>query len=176
MLETIRFAVIITSDRAADGRREDATAPLLKTAIEQAGGSCIAADVIPDDPDRLRQLLLSLSSRAGIDVILTSGGTGIGPRDITVDVTRALLEKELPGFGEEMRRRSLEKTPYAILSRATAGTLRGKLVLNLPGSPRGAVECLEWVMRPIAHAVRLLQKLDTDCAPPATNPGGIECE
>ncbi|MFB3785589.1 MAG: molybdenum cofactor biosynthesis protein B [bacterium] len=167
MLENIRFAVIITSDRAADGRREDATAPLLKAAIEQAGGHCKETAVIPDDPDRLREELSRLADNAAVDVILTSGGTGIGPRDITVDVIRALLEKELPGFGEEMRRRSLEKTPYAILSRATAGTLRGKLVINLPGSPRGAVECLEWVMKPLAHAVRLLQQLDTDCAPPS---------
>ncbi|HOJ59952.1 MAG TPA: MogA/MoaB family molybdenum cofactor biosynthesis protein [bacterium] len=166
MLENVRFALIITSDRAADGRREDATAPLLKSAIVQARGICAETIVIPDDPGRLREQLLRLSSMTEADVILTSGGTGIGPRDITVDVTRALIEKELPGFGEEMRRRSLEKTPYAILSRATAGILRGKLVLNLPGSPRGAVECLEWVMRPIAHAVRILRQLDTDCAPP----------
>ena len=166
MLENIRFALIVTSDRAADGRRADATAPRLKTVIEQARGICADTIVIPDDPDRLRDQLLRLSNRAETDVILTSGGTGIGPRDITVDVTRALIEKELPGFGEEMRRRSLEMTPYALLSRATAGTLRGKLVLNLPGSPQGAVECLEWVMRPIAHAVRILRQLDTDCAPP----------
>ncbi|MEW6234192.1 MAG: MogA/MoaB family molybdenum cofactor biosynthesis protein [Candidatus Omnitrophota bacterium] len=163
MLKGIRFAIIVLSDRAALGVREDAAGPLLRTLIEKNGGECVRLDVLPDDAERLRKKILDLAVSGDYDVILTSGGTGIGPRDCSVDVARSLLEKELPGFGEEMRRRSLEKTPYAILSRATAGVVHDVFLLNLPGSPQGAVDCLTWVLKPLEHAVRLLKKQVVDC-------------
>jgi len=164
MLQEIRFAVLITSDRAAQGVREDATGSRLRALIELNGGFCVTSIVIPDDREILKEKLLFLANQNDIDAIVTSGGTGLGPRDITVDVTRALIEREIPGFGEEMRRRSMEKTPYGILSRATAGVLNDTVILNLPGNPQGAVDCLGWVLAPLAHLVRLLKRIDTDCS------------
>jgi len=163
VLQGIRFIVLIASDRAAQGIREDATGPLLRQLIEKHEGECQPAIVIPDEADILREKILDLAGQEEIDVILTSGGTGLGPRDITVDVTRSLIEKEVPGFGEEMRRKSMEVTPYGILSRATAGLIRNKFILNLPGSPQGAVDCLGWVIVPLSHLVRLVKKIDTEC-------------
>lgn len=165
MLPGIRFAILISSDRSAAGEREDATGPQLRRLVQENGGECLEVTVVPDDRARIREQLFTWAERGDVDVILTSGGTGIGSRDVTVDATRSLLEKEMPGFGEEMRRRSLEKTPTAILSRATAGTIRATFVLNLPGSPKGALECLDWVMKPLAHAVQILRKEVADCQP-----------
>ncbi len=155
--------VLISSDRAASGEREDATGPALQSLIEANGGICKEVTIVCDEAPPLRNKLIEWSNRGDIDVILTSGGTGIGPRDITVDISGEFIEKELPGFGEEMRRRSLEKTPFAILSRATAGTFGNKIILNLPGSPKGALECFEWVMKPLVHAVELLKAQVRDC-------------
>jgi molybdenum cofactor synthesis domain-containing protein len=163
MLTNIHFAILITSDRSASGLRPDLTGSQLKELIEERHGVCQFIQVIPDDPAIIEEILLDWSRDDAIDVILTSGGTGIGARDVTVDVTLRLIEKEIPGFGEEMRRRSLEVTPYAILSRAAAGIVHGKLLVNLPGSPKGAVECLTWLLKPIIHAVQVLKKEITDC-------------
>lgn len=167
ILEKIRFVILITSDRAAQGVREDASGPLLQQLIEQNGGSALPPVVIPDEESILRNEMILFSRREDIDVILTSGGTGISSRDITVDVTRTLLEKEVPGFGEEMRRRSMDVTPYGILSRSTAGIFNGKFILNLPGSPQGAVDCLGWVLTPLSHLVRVLKKIDKECPLPS---------
>ena len=163
MLQGIQFAVIITSDRAATGVREDATAPRLKRLIEEHKGCCHPPIIIADNANVLRDRIVTLSERKDVDVILTSGGTGLGSRDITVDVTLSLIEKEVPGFGEEMRRRSMKVTPYGILSRATAGVLNETFILNLPGSPQGAEDCLGWVVTPMSHLVRILKKVDVEC-------------
>jgi len=163
MLNGIRFVVLVTSDRAAAGVRPDAGGPRLENWIKTHGGDCRETVVIPDDAQTIEAKILDYCRRDDIDVVLTTGGTGIGPRDVTVDVTQKLLEKELVGFGEVMRRRSLEVTPYAILSRATAGTRNGKLIVNLPGSPQGAVDCLACVSKPLVHAVEMLKQRVTDC-------------
>ncbi len=168
MLNGYRIAVIIISDRAADGSRPDQTGPRLQEIIHEKGGECANVNVLPDEKTIVRETLLRLAQNPAIDIILTSGGTGIAPRDITVDVTQELLEKEMPGFGEEMRRRSMEVTPYGILSRATAGTIHNTFVLNLPGSPKGAVECLSWVMKSMIHAVKVLKQEQVDCSPKAS--------
>lgn len=160
---SIRFGVLITSDRSAAGEREDATGPQLKNLLEQNGGTCVEVMVVPDDTEAIQSVLRLWSADPEIEVILTSGGTGIGSRDVTVDATRVLLDKELPGFGEEMRRRSMEKTPTAILSRATAGAIGNTFILNLPGSPKGALECLTWIAIPLGHAVKILRKEISDC-------------
>ncbi len=163
MLEDIRFAILIVSDRAAYGIREDQTAPRLKSLILKRKGMCDLIKIIPDDAPVLKTTILEWAEPPNLDVILTSGGTGITPRDITVDVTLELLEKELPGFGEEMRRQSLQFTSNAILSRATAGIIRNKLLVNLPGSPQGAVDCLNWILTPLRHGVRLLKQQESEC-------------
>jgi molybdopterin adenylyltransferase len=111
---------------------------------------------VSDDPADIRQQLRELADSGRVDVIATTGGTGIGPRDNTPEATQAIVDRVIPGIGEEMRRKGLEKTPTAVLSRAIAGTRHKTLILNLPGSPQGAVESLEAVARLLPHAVDVL--------------------
>ncbi|MSR46578.1 MAG: MogA/MoaB family molybdenum cofactor biosynthesis protein [Planctomycetes bacterium] len=154
-------ALLLCSDRAAAGVRDDATAELLAPVLAAAGHRLATTRVVADDRALIEAALRELA--AAHAVVLTSGGTGIAARDVTVEATRAVIERELPGIGEAMRARSLLVTPMAMLSRATAGTLRGALIINLPGSPRGAVECLEVVRPVLTHAVRLLADAVRDC-------------
>ncbi|MBI1852240.1 MAG: MogA/MoaB family molybdenum cofactor biosynthesis protein [Planctomycetes bacterium] len=157
----MRAAVVTVSDRSARGEREDRTGPELRRILAAAGIEVVESVVVSDDVLPLTDALRRLGD--AVDVVLTTGGTGIGPRDVTPDVTRKLLVKELPGFGEAMRRASLTSTPRAILSRATAGVIGRALVVNLPGSPGGAVECLGAVLPAIPHAVHLIAGAVADC-------------
>ena len=163
MLSGIQFAILITSDRASSGERPDLTIPLLQEMIEEQHGACRETAIISDDFQAIKDTLFAWAEAEEIDVILTSGGTGISTRDVTVDATLDIIEKEFPGFGEEMRRRSVEMTPFAILSRATAGLLGNTMIVNLPGNPTGAGECLGYIMKPLAHAVHLVRKSIQDC-------------
>jgi molybdenum cofactor synthesis domain-containing protein len=118
--------------------------------------------IVADDRAQIAARLGELA--AAVPLVLTSGGTGVGPRDVTVEATRDVIERELPGLGEAMRAASLSSTPLAMLSRATAGVRGRSLIVNLPGSPRGSVECLAVVLRPIGHALDLIAGAVTDCA------------
>ena len=158
MLTGLRIALLITSDRASTGEYEDQTIPLLCKLIEANNGICAETKIVPDEQMLIEQTLIEWCDRDDIDAILTSGGTGVTSRDVTVDATRAIVEKELQGFGEEMRRRSLEVTPYSILSRATAGARSKTFILNLPGNPQGAVDCFNFVMKPFAFVVPLAKR------------------
>ncbi len=158
-----RVAIVIVSDRAAAGTRPDETAPLLAALIAERGHVAVMpATVVPDERAAIGAAIRVNAARA--DVVLTSGGTGIAVRDLTPEATRDVIDRELPGFGEAMRAASRAKTPLADLSRATAGTLGRALVVNLPGSPKGAVECLAAVIPMFAHAVKLLASAPADCA------------
>jgi molybdopterin adenylyltransferase len=158
---TMRAAIVTVSDRSARGEREDRSGPELRRALAEAGIDVVETAIVPDEAAALEAALRRLAARA--DLVLTTGGTGIGPRDLTPDVTRSIVTRELPGFGEAMRRASLASTPTAILSRATAGVLGQALVVNLPGSPAGAVECLRAVLPAVPHAVRLVAGAVRDC-------------
>lgn len=127
-------------------------------------GQCVKDLVIPDDYDAIQSAMRSWVEDQAVDVILTSGGTGISERDVTVDATLNVIEREIPGFGEEMRRRSAAITPFALISRATAGIVQQTLIINLPGSPKGAVECLSFIEKPLAHAMKILKMVRMDCA------------
>ena len=155
---SLRFAVITVSDRSARGERPDASGPALIEVIKQQGWEARRQGVLPDDLSILRELLVSWSDRDDVDVILTTGGTGFSPRDITPEATRAVIEREAPGLAEAMRVASAAKSPHAMLSRAVAG-IRGRiLIINLPGSPRAAVENFQVVMPVLEHAVMLLRE------------------
>jgi molybdopterin adenylyltransferase len=122
--------------------------------------------ILPDSAPDISAQLIEWADSKVIDLILTTGGTGVSPRDVTPEATRRVLEREIPGIGEAMRASSLAKTPYAVLSRAVAG-IRGKaLIVNLPGSPKGAVENLESVWPALSHAVKKIQGDPSDCIPP----------
>lgn len=153
---TIRFGILTLSDRSATGERADASGPALADLIRAQGWSVTKQAILPDDESAIRATLTEWADSGTVDVILTSGGTGFAPRDITPEATRAIIEREAPGLVETMRAESLKKTPHAMLSRAVAGIRKRTLIINLPGSPKGAVENLQTILPVLPHAVQLL--------------------
>lgn len=157
-----RAHLILASDRVARGEREDRTASGVQEVLSGAGVTLEQVTAVPDELDALREAIHEACASA--DLVLTSGGTGIGPRDVTPEATRAVIQREIPGLGEAMRAASLDKVPTASLSRALAGCVGSTLVVNLPGSPAGARECLAAVLPAILHGVKLLAGSVADCA------------
>lgn len=155
---TLRFGILTVSDRSARREREDAGGPALAGLVRERGWSVVRQYILPDEQPAIRELLISWADSAELDVILTTGGTGFSPRDVTPEATRAVIEREAPGLAEAMRAASLKITPHAMLSRVVAGIRKKTLILNLPGSPKGAVENLQVVIPVLPHAVQLLQE------------------
>ncbi|MBN2385995.1 MAG: MogA/MoaB family molybdenum cofactor biosynthesis protein [Anaerolineales bacterium] len=155
---TLRIGLLIASDRSAQGVRPDLTGPALEECIQSQGWILIRRDVQPDDAAILRETLTAWADRGDLDVILTSGGTGFSPRDVTPEATRAVIQREAPGLAEAMRQASQAVTPHAMLSRAVAGIRDRVLIVNLPGSPKAAVENLQIILPVLPHAVELLHE------------------
>jgi molybdenum cofactor synthesis domain-containing protein len=154
---TIRFGILTLSDRSARGEREDESGPALARLVQAGGGSVIRQAILPDEESQIRGALIEWADSGQMDVILTTGGSGFAPRDVTPEATRAVIDREAPGLAEAMRAASLAITPHAMLSRIVAG-MRGRVVIiNLPGSPKGAVENLQAVLPVLPHAVQLLR-------------------
>src|SRR5437870_1467286 len=158
----IVVGIITISDRASAGDYVDLGGPALKAAAQKAGWQVLAEAIVPDDTTRIQETIRSFSQQ-GCGLILTTGGTGIGPRDVTPDAIRAIMRVELPGFGEVMRAESMKVTPNSILSRSLAAIVDHALVIALPGKPSGAVECLSFVQGAIPHGVALAQGTPTSC-------------
>ena len=155
---TLRFGLRTIPARAARGAREDASGPALKRLVEEQGWSLIRQSLLPDDQASIRDLLSTWADSAELDVILTTGGTGFAPRDVTPEATRAVIDREAPGLAEAMRAESLKITPHAMLSRIVTGIRKRTLIINLPGSPKGAAENLQVVIPVLPHAIQLLQE------------------
>ena len=160
--DTIVVGIITISDRASAGDYQDLGGPALKEAAHKAGWQVLAEAIVPDEITRIQETLRSFSKQ-GCGLILTTGGTGVGPRDVTPEAIRAIMRVEIPGFGEVMRVESMKITPNAILSRSLAAIVDLSLVIALPGKPSGAVECLGFVEGAIPHAVALAQRVPTSC-------------
>ena len=149
--------ILILSDAVSRGERADLSGPAVRDALEAAGWHVGAIEVLPDDLDSIQQRLKALTDADDCDAVITSGGTGVGPRDVTPEATRAVIEKEIPGLAELMRSEGIKKTRRAVLSRGIVGVRKGKLIVNLPGSPRGARESLETILDLLPHVVDLIQ-------------------
>lgn len=160
----LRAGVLTISDRSSQGLREDASGPQLAEMLRQREIEVVWTAVVPDEEREISQALSRWADEDSADLILTSGGTGLSPRDVTPEATMAIVQRLIPGIAEAMRAASLLKTPHAMISRAVAG-VRGKtLIINLPGSPKGAVENLEAVMPAIKHAIAKIQGDPSECA------------
>ncbi len=158
----IQVGIITISDRASAGEYEDLGGPALKQVAQKIGWHVLAEAIVPDEMARIQETIRSFA-RQGCGLILTTGGTGIAPRDVTPEAIRAVMRVELPGFGEVMRAESMKITPNAILSRNLAAVVDQALVIALPGKPIGAVECLSFVQGAIPHGVALAQRTPTSC-------------
>lgn len=154
----IRFGILTLSDRSARGEREDASGPALAHHIRAESYSVIRQQILPDDESAIRETLIAWADSDEFDVILTTGSTGFAPRDVAPEATRTVIQREAPGLAEAMRAESLAKTKHAMLSRAMAGIRGRTLIVNLPGSPKGAVENLQTIFPVLSHAVQLLRE------------------
>ncbi len=157
-----QVGIITISDRASAGDYEDLGGPALKEVAKKTGWHILAEAIVPDEMTRIQETIRSFAQQ-GCGLILTTGGTGIGPRDVTPEAIRAIMRVELPGFGEVMRAESMKITANAILSRNLAAVVDNALVIALPGKPSGAVECLSFVQVAIPHAVAVAQGTPTSC-------------
>ncbi len=156
MAVEIRAAVLTVSDRSARGEREDESGAVLAALLQEAGARVVYREVISDEMRPLVEKLRALAGREEVNLVVTTGGTGLGPRDNTPEATRAVLEREVPGVAEAMRAETVRQTPTAMLSRGVCGTRSGALIANLPGSPRAVRECFEVIRPVLAHAVAQL--------------------
>lgn len=169
----IRAAILTVSDKGSSGKRTDESGPALERWLTAHGATVSERAILADEQSEIAKMLAEWADEEKADLIVTTGGTGVSPRDVTPEATAEILDRTIPGFAEAMRAASLRKTPRAILSRALCGTRHRSLIVNLPGSPAGAVENLEVVWSAIPHAIRKLQGDASECAPGECAPG--EC-
>ncbi len=153
----LRCAVLTISDGTHAGVRQDVSGPAVAARLTQAGHSVVECGVLPDLQELIATQLKHLAASGDCDAIFTTGGTGLSARDVTPEATRSVIEREIPGFGELMRAEGLKTTRRAALSRSTAGTLARTVIVNLPGSPKGAVQSLDAILDLVPHVVELLQ-------------------
>jgi molybdopterin adenylyltransferase len=161
----IRAAILTISDKGHRGEREDSSGPALAAWLAERGIEVAETKMLPDEAEAISTALVEWADAYHVDLILTTGGTGVSSRDITPEATRKVLGREIPGIGEAMRAASLSKTPFAIISRAVAGIRGRTLIVNLPGSPQGAIENLEAVWAAIPHTIGKIQGDTSDCVP-----------
>jgi molybdenum cofactor synthesis domain-containing protein len=153
----INAAVLTISDSVSAGTRTDRSGPAVRERLEQLGWRVPVIEVIPDVISEISERLATLSDGGQVSAIFTTGGTGVAARDVTPEATRAILDREIPGFGEVMRLKGREITPLAALSRSLGGTRGRVLIINLPGSPKGAVESLDAIVELVPHVLELLR-------------------
>jgi molybdenum cofactor synthesis domain-containing protein len=158
--------VVTVSDKGSRGEREDLSGKEVVRMLQELSILVRETVIIPDEQDQIRQTLIDLSDRKGLDLIVTTGGTGVTPRDLTPDATLEVIDKALPGMAEAMRQESLKKTPHAMISRAVVGIRGQTLIINLPGSPRGVRENLAVVLPALKHALEKIKGDETECATP----------
>ena len=152
----ISIGILTISDKGSRGEREDRSGPAIREIMEKAGARVAETAIVPDEVEGIAGKLAAWADGGSVDVILTTGGTGLAKRDVTPEATLSVIDRAVPGIAEAMRAVSLAKTPMAVLSRAVAGQRGGCLIINLPGSPKAVTECLEAVLPAIPHAVEII--------------------
>ena len=158
----IKVAVLTLSDKGSKGERKDTSGPAIEKIVKKIDGKVVASEILPDEKALIKKKLISLCKKS--DLVLTTGGTGVSPRDVTPDATREVIKYEIPGIAEAMRLKGLKKTPFAMISRAIAG-VRGKtLIINLPGSPQAVKENFSAVLSIIPHTIEKIKGSTVDCA------------
>lgn len=161
-MTVISVAVLTISDRGSRGEREDLSGPLISEILKPIGADVKYYEILPDEKNLIQEKLTHYSGK--VDLILTSGGTGLSPRDVTPDATLEVIDKEIPGIAEAMRSEGLKKTRKSMLSRAVAGIKGETLIINLPGSPKAVRESLEVILDALPHAVEKIKGDTTECA------------
>jgi molybdenum cofactor synthesis domain-containing protein len=161
-----RAAILTISDRGAKGERADKSGPALKTILEEAGFSIVLLEILADDQQLIERRLRELADESCLDLVVTTGGTGVSPGDVTPEATLAVIDRQVPGIAEAMRIASLAKTPHAMLSRAVVGIRHQTLIVNLPGSIKGARENIEVLLPALDHAVEKIQGDPGECGEP----------
>jgi len=161
----MKVGILTVSDKGARGEREDRSGPAVREMIETAGGEIARTRIVPDDREEIRAALIAWSDE-GLDLILTTGGTGFSARDWTPEATKSVIERETPGLPEAMRRAGAEKTPTAMLSRAAAGIRGSTLIVNLPGSEKAVRECLAAILPALPHGIDILKGVSSECGRP----------
>ncbi|MBI4826791.1 MAG: MogA/MoaB family molybdenum cofactor biosynthesis protein [Nitrospirae bacterium] len=158
----IKVAIMTLSDKGSKGKREDTSGPTIEKMMKKIDAEIISYDILPDEKALIKKKLISLCRKA--DLILTTGGTGLSPRDVTPEATREVIDQEIPGIAEAMRFEGLKKTPYSMLSRAVAGVRKKTLIINLPGSPKAVQENLAVIINVLPHAIEKIKGSKAECA------------
>ena len=153
----LNVGILTISDKGSKGQRQDKSGEVIREGVSQMKGAVVNYEIVPDEQDIIAETLAKWADGGKVDVILTTGGTGLSQRDVTPEATLAVIDRSVPGFAEAMRVKSLEKTPMAMLSRAVAGQRRQCLIINMPGSPKAVRECLEVIMPAIPHAMEIIK-------------------
>jgi molybdopterin adenylyltransferase len=161
-MESIRAGVVTVSDKGYAGEREDVSGPLLADLLRRMGVEVVMQAIVPDEENQIKQILVSLADEAQVDLVVTTGGTGPAPRDVTPEATRAVTERDMPGLAEALRFEGYRKTPLAVISRGVAAIRGGTLIVNLPGSPKAVREGMETLAPILPHAIRMLRGVDTE--------------
>ena len=151
------FAVLTSSDAGSKGEREDTSGDAVVEMMTAAGFRIVDRDLVPDEADQIAERLVSWTDRGDVDVVVTTGGTGLGPRDVTPQATASVMDFEVPGIAEAMRAETIRITPMAMLSRSVVGVRKGCLIVNLPGSPKGVRETLEVALKAVPHGLEMVR-------------------